>query len=160
MIVWDLKLIVSPIAANERGKPHSALRWTGRKRKTALPAFQRETHLLLAFFYRETKFFLTAFHRETFPHLTATDQVSHSANHPIIFSSIDKEEKDASGQHQKQSDENNGQILWRIWHPLTWSHFEGEKYHMVLSFIYLTLFAQLAQFLQGLEYSDMVEIIW
>ena len=160
MVVWDLKLIVSPILANERGKPHTALQWTGRKRKTALPAFHRETHLLLAFIQRETNIFLTAFHRETFPHLTATDQVSLTANHPIFFSASAKEEKDASCQHQKQSDENNGQILWRIWHPLTWSHFEGEKYHMALSFIYLTLFAQLAQFLQGPEYLHMVEIIW
>ena len=96
------------------GKSHSALRWAGRMRKTALPAFQRETHLLLALSYRETKFFLTAFHRETFPHFTTTDQVSLAANNSILFSTSGKEEKDAGLRDLKQPDENNGQILWRI----------------------------------------------
>ena len=90
------------IVAIERGKPHTALRWTGGQRKTALPDFHRALYLLL----------LTAFQRETL--LTATDQVSLPANHPILCSTTGKEEKNASLQDLKQPDKNNGQILWRI----------------------------------------------
>ena len=87
------------VAAIEGGKPYSALRWTGRERKTALPDFHKGPHHLL----------LAASQRETL--LTATDQVSLTATDPILFSTSGKEEEDAS---LKQPDENNGQVLWRI----------------------------------------------